>query len=84
MEAEPGGPRKGGNYSLQRWQIATAAAAGILGVTLCFVLPRAVITLFVIFGMLLFAGVFLVGAVLVEFSRARRARGGVRKRRTGD
>ena len=82
MEEEPGGVRKGGNNSLQRWQIAAAAVAGILGVTLCIVLPREVITLILICGMILFATIFLVGAVLVEFSRARRSRGGVRMRRT--
>ena len=82
MEEEPGGERKGGNNSLQRWQIAAAAVAGILGVTLCIVLPREVITLILICGMILFATIFLVGAVLVEFSRARRSRGGVRMRRT--
>ena len=82
MEEEPGGVRKGGNNSLQRWQIAAAAVAGILAVTLCFVLPREVITLILICGMILFATIFLVGAVLVEFSRARRSRGGVRMRRT--
>lgn len=76
MEKEPGGVRKGGNNSLQRWQIAAAAVAGILGVTLCIVLPREVITLIIISGMVLFAAVFLFAAVLVEFSRARRARGG--------
>ena len=82
MEEEPGGVRKGGNNSLQRWQIAAAAVAGILGVTLCIVLPREVITLILICGMILFATIFLVGAVLVELSRARRARGGkARKRR---
>ena len=81
MEEEPGGERKGGNNSLQRWQIAAAAVVGILAVTLCFVLPREVITLILICGMILFATIFLVGAVLVEFSRARRARGGVRMRR---
>ena len=75
MEEEPGGVRKGGNNSLQRWQIAAAAVAGILGVTLCIVLPREVITLIIISGMVLFAAVFLFAAVLVEFSRARRARG---------
>ena len=75
MEEEPGGVRKGGNNSLQRWQIAAAAVAGILGVTLCIVLPRKVITLILISGMVLFAAVFLFAAVLVEFSRARRARG---------
>lgn len=75
MEEEPGGVRKGGNNSLQRWQIAAAAVAGILGVTLCVVLPREVITLIIISGMVLFAAVFLFAAVLVEFSRARRARG---------
>ena len=75
MEKEPGGVRKGGNNSLQRWQIAAAAVAGILGVTLCIVLPREVITLIIISGMVLFAAVFLFAAVLVEFSRARRARG---------
>ena len=37
MEEEPGGARKGGNNSLQRWQIAAAAVAGILGVTLCII-----------------------------------------------
>lgn len=76
MEKEPGGARNGGNNSLQRWQIAAAAVAGILGVTLCIVLPREVITLIIISGMVLFAAVFLFAAVLVEFSRARRARGG--------
>lgn len=76
MEEEPGGVRKGGNNSLQRWQIAAAAVAGILGVTLCIVLPREIITLILICGMVLFATIFLVGAVLVELSRARRARGG--------
>jgi uncharacterized membrane protein YfcA len=76
MEEEPGGARKGGNNSLQRWQIAAAAVAGILGVTLCIVLPREVITLILICGMILFATIFLVGAVLVELSRARKARGG--------
>jgi high-affinity Fe2+/Pb2+ permease len=76
MEEEPGGERKGGNNSLQRWQIAAAAVAGILGVTLCIVLPREIITLIIISGMVLFAAVFLFAAVLVEFSRARRARGG--------
>lgn len=75
MEKEPGGVRKGGNNSLQRWQIAAAAVAGILGVTLCIVLPREVIILIIISGMVLFAAVFLFAAVLVEFSRARRARG---------
>lgn len=75
MEEEPGGARKGGNNSLQRWQIAAVAVAGILGVTLCIVLPREVITLIIISGMVLFAAVFLFAAVLVEFSRARRARG---------
>lgn len=75
MEKEPGGARKGGNNSLQRWQIAAAAVAGILGVTLCIVLPREIITFIVILGMVLFAAVFLFAAVLVEFSRARRARG---------
>ena len=75
MEKEPGGVRKGGNNSLQRWQIAAAAVAGILGVTLCIVLPREIITFSVILGMVLFAAVFLFAAVLVEFSRARRARG---------
>ena len=79
MEEEPGGVRKGGNNSLQRWQIAAAAVAGILGVTLCIVLPREVITLIIISGMVLFAAVFLFAAVLVEFSRARRARGGKAK-----
>lgn len=79
MEEEPGGVRKGGNNSLQRWQIAAAAVAGILGVTLCIVLPREVITLIIISGMILFAAVFLFAAVLVEFSRARRARGGKAK-----
>ena len=79
MEEEPGGARKGGNNSLQRWQIAAAAVAGILGVTLCIVLPREVITLIIISGMVLFAAVFLFAAVLVEFSRARRARGGKAK-----
>ena len=43
--------------------------------TLCIVLPREVITLIIISGMVLFAAVFLFAAVLVEFSRARRARG---------
>ena len=76
MDEKPGGVRKGGNNSLQRWQIAAAAVAGILGVTLCIVLPREVITLVIISGMVLFAAVFLFAAVLVEFSRARRARGG--------
>jgi high-affinity Fe2+/Pb2+ permease len=76
MEEEPDGARKGGNNSLQRWQIAAAAVAGILGVTLCIVLPREVITLILICGMILFATIFLVGAVLVELSRARKARGG--------
>ena len=76
MEEEPGGARKGGNNSLQRWQIAAAAVAGILAVTLCFVLPREIISFIVIGGMILFAAVFLLAAVLVEFSRARRARGG--------
>jgi uncharacterized membrane protein YfcA len=76
MEEESGGARKGGNNSLQRWQIAAAAVAGILGVTLCIVLPREVITLILICGMILFATIFLVGAVLVELSRARKARGG--------
>ena len=76
MEEESGGERKGGNNSLQRWQIAAAAVAGILGVTLCIVLPREIITLIIISGMVLFAAVFLFAAVLVEFSRARRARGG--------
>jgi high-affinity Fe2+/Pb2+ permease len=75
MEEEPDGARKGGNNSLQRWQIAAAAVAGILGVALCIVLPREVITLIIISGMVLFAAVFLFAAVLVEFSRARRARG---------
>lgn len=75
MEKEPGGARKGGNNSLRRWQIAAAAVAGILGVTLCIVLPREIITFIVILGMVLFAAVFLFAAVLVEFSRARRARG---------
>ena len=75
MEEEPGGVRKGGNNSLQRWQIAAAAVAGILGVTLCIVLPRKIITLIIISGMVLFAAVFLFASVLVEFSRARRARG---------
>ncbi len=79
MEEKPGGARKGGNNSLQRWQIAAAAVAGILGVTLCIVLPREVITLIIISGMVLFAAVFLFAAVLVEFSRARRARGGKAK-----
>ena len=79
MEEKPGGARKGGNNSLQRWQIAAAAVAGILGVTLCIVLPREVITLIIISGMVLFAAVFLFAAVLVEFSRARRARGGEAK-----
>ena len=79
MEEEPGGVRKGGNNSLQRWQIAAAAVAGILGVTLCIVLPREVITLIIISGMVLFAAVFLFAAVLVEFSRARRACGGESK-----
>jgi hypothetical protein len=50
MEEEPDGARKGGNNSLQRWQIAAAAVAGILGVTLCIVLPREVITLILICG----------------------------------
>lgn len=76
MADDPGGARKGGNNSLQRWQIAAAAVAGILGVTLCIVLPREIITFIVISGMVLFAAVFLLAAVLVEFSRARRARGG--------
>lgn len=75
MEEDPGGERKGGNNSLQRRQIAATAVAGILGVTLCIVLPRKVITLILISGMVLFAAVFLFAAVLVEFSRARRARG---------
>ena len=79
MEKEPGGARKGGNNSLQRWQIVAAAVAGILGVTLCIVLPREIITFIVILGMVLFAAVFLFAAVLVEFSRARRARGGKAK-----
>ena len=79
MEEKPGGARKGGNNSLQRWQTAAAAVAGILGVTLCIVLPREVITLIIISGMVLFAAVFLFAAVLVEFSRARRARGGKAK-----
>ena len=78
MEEEPGGERKGGNSSLQRWQIVAVAVVGILAVTLCFVLPREIISLIVIGGMILFAAVFLLAAVLVEFSRARRARGGVR------
>ena len=78
MEEEPGGERKGGNNSLQRWQIVAVAVVGILAVTLCFVLPREIISLIVIGGMILFAAVFLLAAVLVEFSRARRARGGVR------
>ena len=51
MGKEPGGARKGGNNSLQRWQIAAAAVAGILGVTLCIVLPREIITFIVILGM---------------------------------
>lgn len=75
MEEDSGGERKGGNNSLQRRQIAATAVAGILGVTLCIVLPREVITLILICGMVLFAAVFLFAAVLVEFSRARRARG---------
>ena len=82
MEEEPGGARKGGNNSLQRLQIAAAAVAGVLGVTLCVVLPREVITLILICGMILFATIFLVGAVLVELSRARRARGGKARRRS--
>ena len=76
MEEKPSGARKGGNNSLQRWQIAAAAVAGILGVALCVVLPRQIITLIVISGMVLFAALFLFAAVLVELSRARRARGG--------
>ena len=55
MEEDPGGARKGGNNSLQRRQIAATAVAGILGVTLCIVLPRKVITLILISGMVLFA-----------------------------
>ena len=76
MEEKPGGARKGGNNSLQRWQIAAAAVAGILGVALCVVLPRQIITRIVISGMVLFAALFLLAAVLVELSRSRRARGG--------
>jgi hypothetical protein len=76
MEEEPSGARRGGNNSLQRRQIAATAVACVLGVTLCIVLPREVITLILICGMILFATIFLVGAVLVELSRARRARGG--------
>ena len=34
MEEEPGGERKGGNNSLQRWQIVAVAVAGIPDVTL--------------------------------------------------
>ena len=79
MEKEPGGARKGGNNSLRRRQIAAAAVAGILGVTLCIVLPREIITFIVILGMVLFAAVFLFAAVLVEFSRARIVRGGKAK-----
>jgi high-affinity Fe2+/Pb2+ permease len=75
MEEDHRGARKGGKNSLQRRQIAATAVACVLGVTLCIVLPREVITLILICGMILFAAVFLFAAVLVEFSRARRARG---------
>lgn len=38
MTDDPGGARKGGNNSLQRWQIAAAAVAGVSAVALCFIL----------------------------------------------
>jgi ABC-type proline/glycine betaine transport system permease subunit len=43
MADDPVGARKGGNNSLQRWQIAAAAVAGISVVALCFILPREII-----------------------------------------
>lgn len=81
MEEEPGGARKGGNNALQRWQIAAAAVAGVSAVALCFILPREIIRFILIGGMILFAGVFLVGGILIEFSAAHRARGGKAKKR---
>lgn len=81
MEDDPGGARKGGNNSLQRWQIAAAAVAGASAVALCFILPREIINFILIGGMILFAGVFLVGGILIEFSGVHRARGGKAKKR---
>lgn len=81
MTDDSGGARKGGNNSLQRWQIAAAAVGGISGVALCFILPREIIRFILIGGMILFAGVFLIGGILIEFSAAHRARGGKAKKR---
>lgn len=81
MADDPGGARKGGNNSLQRWQIAAAAVAGVSVVALCFILPREIINFILIGGMILFAGVFLIGGILIEFSGAYRARGGKAKKR---
>lgn len=69
MEDEPGGARKGGNNSLQRWQIAAAAVAGVSAVARCFILLREIIRF------------ILVGGMLIEFSGAHRARGGKAKKR---
>lgn len=60
-----------------RWrQILVVAAMGIVVLSLYFLVPREIITIVAIVGMLLFAGVFLVGAIFIELSRSRRARGG--------
>ena len=76
MEKEPGGVRSRGNGLLRWRQILVVAAMGIVALSLCFLAPREIITIVAIGGMLLFAGVFLVGAILIELSRSRRARGG--------
>ena len=76
MDKEPGGVRSRGNGLLRWRQILVVAAMGIIVLSLCFLAPREIITIVAIVGMLLFAGVFLVGAILIELSRSRRARGG--------
>ena len=75
MEKEPGGGRKGGNNSLQRWQIVATAVVGVLGLALNFVLPREIMAIVIVCGVVLFVAAFLIGVVLVELPRARRARG---------
>lgn len=48
---------------------------------LCFILPREIINLILIGVMILFAGLFLIGGILIEFSGAHGARGGKAKKR---
>ena len=76
MEKEPGGVQSRGNGLLRWRQILVVAAMGIVVLSLYFLVPREIITIVAIVGMLLFAGVFLVGAILIELSRSRRTRGG--------